>query len=147
MLARLIAFISFVRGVIARLSGVGLARTAASLAFTTLLGLVPLFTVAFAYVARFPLFERSQQALESFLFKFFLPASGAGIHRYITEFVDKTADLKGIGTFFVVVTVVFLVAQIESEINAIWGVRTRSLRRRALIYLLGLTAGPVAIAA
>jgi hypothetical protein len=37
----------FVAGVGARLSGVGLARTAAALSFTTVLGLVPLFTVAF----------------------------------------------------------------------------------------------------
>jgi membrane protein len=146
-LVRLLTPLSFLHRVVVRLSGIGLARTAASLAFTTLLGLVPLFTVAFAYVARFPLFASSQQTLESYLLRYFLPASGAGIHRYMTEFVAKTADLKGISTFFVVITVVFLVAQIESEINAIWGVRTRSLRRRALIYLLGLTAGPVAIAA
>ena len=145
---RLGGSVSFLRRLVERLSGVGLARTAASLSFTTLLGLVPLFTVAFAYVARFPLFERSQQALESFLFRFFLPGSNAGIHRYITEFVAKTAELKGVGTFFVVVTVVFLVAQVESEINAIWDVhRPRSLRRRAFIYVLGLTAGPVFIAA
>jgi len=146
-LVLLLGPLSFLHRVVERLSGIGLARTAASLAFTTLLGLVPLFTVAFAYVARFPLFASSQEALESYLLRYFLPGSGAGIHRYLTEFVAKTADLKGISTFFVVITVVFLVAQIESEINAIWGVRTRSLRRRALIYLLGLTAGPVAIAA
>jgi len=145
---RLAGFASFLRRLIVRLSGIGLARTAASLAYTTLLGLVPLFTVAFAYVARFPLFEPSQEALESFLLRFFLPGRGAVIHSYLTEFTAKTAELKGVGTVFVVVTVVLLVAQIESEINAIWGVLTpRSLRRRAFIYLLGLTAGPVVIGA
>jgi len=146
-LSGLLRPLSFLHRVVERLSGIGLARTAASLAFTTLLGLVPLFTVAFAYVARFPLFASSQETLESHLLRYFLPASGAGIHRYISEFVAKTADLTGISTLFVVVTVVFVVAQIESEINAIWGVHTRSLRRRALVYLLGLTAGPVFIAA
>ena len=144
----LAGFVSFLLRLIDRLQGVGLARTAASLAFTTLLGLVPLFTVAIAYVARFPLFEPSQEALESLLLRFFLPGSGAVIHRYLSEFTTKTVELKGIGTVFVVITVVLLVAQIESEINAIWGVPTpRSLRRRAFIYLLGLTAGPVAIGA
>jgi membrane protein len=148
LLVRLVGFFSFLRRVIERLSGIGLARTAASLAFTTLLGLVPLFTVAFAYVARFPLFEPSQQALESFLLRFFLPGSGGMIHRYLVEFTTKTAEVKGIGTLFVVVTVVLLVAQVEDEINTIWGVRApRSLRRRAFIYLLGLTAGPVCIGA
>ena len=148
MLRRLISFIALVRGVIARLSGVGLARTAASLAYTTLLGLVPLFTVAFAYVARFPLFEPTQQALESFLLRFFLPGSGRVIHQYLTEFTAKSAELKGIGTVFVILTVFLLVWQIESEINAIWGVRApRSVLRRTLIILVGLFAGPAVIGA
>jgi len=148
MLRRLISLIALVRGVIARLSGVGLARTAASLAYTTLLGLVPLFTVAFAYVARFPLFEPTQQALESFLLRFFLPGSGRVIHQYLTEFTAKSAELKGIGTVFVILTVFLLVWQIESEINAIWGVRApRSVLRRTLIILVGLTAGPAFIGA
>lgn len=147
-LRRLFGFVAFLRRVIQRLSGVGLARTAASLAFTTLLGLVPLFTVAFAYVARFPLFEQSQPALESFLLQFFLPGSGPVIHRYLTEFTTKSAELKGIGTLFVILTAVLLVAQVGSEINAIWGTGARrSLARRALIYGLGLTAGPALIGA
>ena len=148
LLAQLISFVAFVRRVIERLSGVGLARTAASLAFTTLLGLVPLFTVAFAYVAKFPLFEASQQALESFLLRFFLPGSGAVIHRYLTEFTAKTAELKGIATVFVIVTAVLLVAEVESEINAIWEARApRSITRRIFIYVIGLTAGPAFIGA
>jgi membrane protein len=148
MLARLIAFISFVQRVIERLSGVGLARTAASLSFTTLLGLVPLFTVAIAYVQRFPPFGRTQDALEAFLLRFFLPGHSAVIHNYLMEFTAKTADLKGIGTVFVIVTTFLMVWQVESEINAIWGVSaSRSLARRTFIILLGLTAGPAAIGA
>src|SRR5215467_2668090 len=148
MLRRLISFIALVRGVIARLSGVGLARTAASLAYTTLLGLVPLFTVAFAYVARFPLFAATQEALESFLLRFFLPGSGRVIHQYLTEFTAKSVELKGVGTVFVILTVFLLVWQIESEINAIWGVRApRSVARRTFIYMIGFTAGPAFIGA
>ncbi|HTR59498.1 MAG TPA: YihY family inner membrane protein [Casimicrobiaceae bacterium] len=148
MLAHITAFVAFVRRVFEHLSGVGLARAAASLAFTTLLGLVPLFTVAFAYLARLPLFDRTQDALETFLLRFFLPGSGTVIHRYLTEFTAKTADLKGIGIVFVIATAFLLVWQIESEINAIWDVQApRSLARRTFIILLGLTAGPAAIGA
>ena len=49
--------VAFVRSVAARTRNTGLARTAGSLAFTTVLGLVPLATVAFAFVARFPVFQ------------------------------------------------------------------------------------------
>jgi membrane protein len=148
MLARLIAFVSFLSRLRRRLTGVEVGRTAASLAFTTLLGLVPLFTVAFAYVSRFPLFARSQDALEAFLLRFFLPGSGAVVRRYLTEFVAKSGELKGVSTLFVVITAVLLVWQVDREINTIWGTREpRSFARRIFVYALGLTAGPALIGA
>jgi membrane protein len=147
-IAFVFAFVSFVKRVLERLSGIGLARTAASLAFTTLLGLVPLFTVAIAYIARFPFFGRTQEALENFLLRFFLPGSGAVIHRYLTEFMTKTSELKGIGTLFVIVTAFLLVWEVESEINAIYNVSApRSLARRTFVILIGITAGPASIGA
>ncbi|HEV2977288.1 MAG TPA: YihY family inner membrane protein [Casimicrobiaceae bacterium] len=148
MLSPVRAFVSFLRRLWRRLTGVDLTRTAASLAFTTLLGLVPLFTVAFAYVSRFPLFDRFQSALEGLLVRSFLPSSGLAVRHYLNEFVAKSADLKGLSIVFVVVTAVLLVAQVDDEINTIWGARApRSLARRVFIYVLGLTAGPVLIGA
>ena len=138
----------FARGVTQRLTGVGLARTAAALSFTTVLGLVPLFTVAFIYVARYPLFERWLSALERFLVRHLLPGSGAAIRPYLDEFTAKAANLKGIGILIVVVTAVLLIATIEREINAIWGTREpRSLLRRIVVYAIGVTLGPLAIGA
>jgi membrane protein len=148
MLTRLIAFVSFLSRLRRRLTGVEVGRTAASLAFTTLLGLVPLFTVAFAYVSRFPLFARSQDALEAFLLGFFLPGSGAVVRHYLTEFVAKSGELKGVSTLFVVITAVLLVWQVDREINTIWGTREpRSFARRIFVYALALTAGPALIGA
>jgi membrane protein len=138
----------FVRGVAQRLSGIGLARTAAALSFTTVLGLVPLFTVAFLYVARHPLFERWLSALERFLVVHLLPGSGTAIRPYLDEFTAKAANLQGIGILIVVITAVMLVATIENEINAIWGMRERrSLLRRLFVYGFGITLGPLAIGA
>ena len=148
MLSPLIAFIAFLRRLWHRLTGVDINRTAASLAFTTLLGLVPLFTVAFAYVARFPLFDRFQSALEGLLVRSFLPSSGLAVRHYLNEFITKSTELKGVSIVFVVVTAVLLVAQVDTEINTIWGARApRSLARRVFIYVLGFTAGPIFIGA
>ncbi|TMH62792.1 MAG: YihY family inner membrane protein [Betaproteobacteria bacterium] len=148
MFARLMAFVSFISRLRRRLTGVEVGRTAASLAFTTLLGLVPLFTVAFAYVSRFPLFARSQDAFEAFLLRFFLPGSGAVVRHYLTEFVAKSGELKGVSTLFVVITAVLLVWQVDREINTIWGTREpRSFARRIFVYALALTAGPALIGA
>jgi len=144
--AQLRAFASFLRRFGQRLRGVGLARTAASLSFTTLLGLVPLFTVAFTYVARFSLFERWLDALEGFLLKFLLPASGSTVRHYLAEFIAKAGSLKGVSIAFVVLTALLLVAQVEREINAIWGIQEpRALPRRVVIYVFGFTAVPVLI--
>jgi membrane protein len=142
------ATVGFARGVAQRLSGVGLARTAAALSFTTVLGLVPLFTVAFIYVARYPLFERWLSALERFLVRHLLPGSGPAIRPYLDEFTAKAANLQGIGILIVVVTAMLLVATVEKEINAIWGTREpRSMIRRLGVYALGVTLGPLAIGA
>jgi membrane protein len=149
MLRRTLAFVALLRRLGRRLTGVGLFRTAASLAFTTLLGLVPLFTVAFTYVARFPMFDRWQEALEALLVRSFLPGSGIVVRQYLAEFTAKSAQLNRVGTFFVIVTAVLLVIQIDQEINLIWGSRgeRRSAGRRLLIYALGFTAGPALIGA
>jgi membrane protein len=149
MLRRTLAIFAFFRRLIRRLTGVGLFRTAGSLAFTTLLGLVPLFTVAFTYVARFPMFHGWQDALESLLVRSFLPGSGSVVRHYLTEFTEKSSQLNRVGTFFVLVTAVLLVVQVDQEINLIWGSRgeRRSLGRRVFIYALGFTAGPALIGA
>lgn len=139
---------AFVRGVAARLTGVGLSRTAAALSFTTVLGIVPLFAVAFVYVARYPLFQQWLDALERFMLRHLLPGSGAVVRSYLIEFTAKAASLQGLSIAFVVVTAVLLVATVEREIDKIWGAREpRSWLRRAVVWSLGVTAGPLLIGA
>ena len=148
MFARTRAFAMFVVRVVRRLHATRFARIAASLSFTTLLGLVPLFTVAFAYAAPYSMFEHWQEVLEPVLLKFLLPGSSGAARRYLAEFTAKTADLKGIGTAIVILTAVLLIAQVEREINAIWGIyEARSLPRRIIVYALGFIAVPALIGA
>ncbi len=136
----------FVFRVAQRLRDAGVARMAASLAFTTLLGIVPLFTVALAYVSRFPVYRQWLDSLEPFLVKFLLPDSSNAVRQYLAEFTTKAAGVEGIGTMFLIVTAVLLVAQIEREINAIWGIyKARSLPRRVLVYAVGFVAVPAMV--
>ena len=142
-------FVGFAVRAAARMRAVGLARTAASLSFTTLLALVPLATVALTFVARFPIFQRWLDALEVFLLKHMLPGSAdTVVHHYIGEFTDKAAGLTGISIFFIGVTAAMATATIEREINLIWGITTRRrFGRRVVVYALGLTVGPVLVGA
>jgi membrane protein len=141
-------FIPFVGHVFRRVRTADIDRVAGSLSFTTLLGLVPLFTVAFNYVARFPGFEKWVDAFEPLLLRFLLPGSSSTVRQYLSEFTARSADLQGIAIAFVVYTAVMLVAQVEREINSVWGITdTRSFTRRAIVYTFGFIAVPVLIGA
>jgi len=140
---------NFLVRVVRNLSDIGLTRTASSLAFTTLLGLVPLATVALAAVARFPIFEQWVNVLETSLLRFMLPDSAyTVVHEQITSFVENAARMTGISILFLVITAVMATATVEREINLIWGIRQRRpLARRIVVYALGITAGPALVGA
>ena len=139
----------FIGRVVSRLRDIDLARAAGSLSFTTLLAIVPVITVAFSFVGRFPIFEDWLKVLEQFMLKHLLPFSAAGeIRGYITGFADQAARLAGVSVALIAVSAALAIATVEREINAIWGIRSgRSLPRRIVVYALGLTAVPVLIGA
>jgi membrane protein len=148
-LAAVAGFVAFAQRVALRTRHIGLARASGSLAFTTLLGLVPLATVTLEFVARFPIFQQWLDALETFLLRHMLPeTANAVVHTHVREFTEKAAGLTGVSIVFIIVTAVMLIATVEREINLLWGVgQRRPLARRILIYVLGTTIGPVLVGA
>ena len=139
---------AFTLGVFRRLAGAGLFRTAAALSFATVLAIVPLLTVAFVYVARYPLFERWLGALERFLLRYLIPGSGAHLRPYLDEFTEKAASLQGVGIAAVIVTAILMIATITREFNIIWGTReSPSWWRRLWAFAVALALGPLAIGA
>ncbi len=141
--------VRFFRRTVTRLNSVGWFRAAGSLSFVTLLGLVPLATVAFAFVAQFPIFQDFLQVLERFLLRHLLPESASAIvHEYVVVLAADAANVVGRSIVFVAVTAALAIDTIESEINEIWGVRKkRPIARRILVYLFGITVGPVILGA
>lgn len=141
--------IIFFRSVRGCLRNVGWARAAGSLSFTTLLVLVPLATVAFAFVAQFPVFHEFLRVLESFLLRYMLPESASEVvYRYVLGLASEAASVKGFWIMFVIITTTLLVATVEDEINLIWGIRQkRPPFRRVLVYVVGMTAGPALMGA
>jgi membrane protein len=139
----------FLERVIGRLRDIDLARAAGSLSFTTLLAIVPLITVAFSFVGRFPIFEDWLKVLEQFMLRHMLPfAASTEIRGYITGFAEQAARLAGVSVALIAVSAALAMASVERQINAIWGIRKgRSLPRRLIVYALGLTAVPVLVGA
>lgn len=147
--SRVTPLFDFGRRVVVRMRAIGLARTAASLSFTTLLALVPLGTIALTFVTRFPVFQDWVSALEAFLMRHLLPETAYQVvHTYIGEFTEKAANLTGISIAFIGVTALMATATIEREINLIWRIdQRRPLGRRLVVYVLGLTVGPALVGA
>jgi membrane protein len=125
-------------------------QTAGSLTYTTLLSLVPLFTVALAVATAFPVFDEAMDALQEFVLENFLPdARGVdAIAGQITSFTRNAARLTAIGLAFFFVTAVMLMMTIDVSLNRLFRVqRSRPLVQQVLIYWAVLTLGPVLIGA
>jgi membrane protein len=123
-------------------------QTAGSLTYTTLLSLVPLFTVALAVSTAFPVFDETMVALQEFVLQNFLPdARGIEtIAEQITLFTQNAGRLTAIGLGFFVVTAVMLMMTIDVALNRLFRVqRQRPLLLQVLIYWAVLTLGPVLI--
>lgn len=125
-----------------------LLQSAASLAYTTLLALVPLATVVFSTLSLFPVFEEWVGIAESFIFANFVPSAGAVVHEYLEGFSSKVGGLTAIGLISLLLTALLLLATIENALNSIWGVKAgRRTAQRIMVYWTLLTLGPLMIIA
>jgi membrane protein len=120
--------------------------SAGSLAFQTLLSLVPLMAVSLSILKIFPLFASLKQHIGDFLFQNFDPAQGSILKEYLWEFIDKTSSLSTVGGFFLIVIALFLISTIDQTLNDIWEVQTPRRRLQGFtLYWTVLTLGPVFI--
>jgi membrane protein len=121
-------------------------QVASSLAYTTLLSLVPLLTVMFAFAGGLPVFERVSDTIQGFIFQNFVPAFGNTVESYLSEFSQKARRLTVTGAFTLVVVALLLMNTIDGAFNYIWRVRTRrNAAYRFLVYWAMLTLGPVLV--
>lgn len=125
----------------------GLER-AGSLAYTTLLSLVPLMTVVFAILSAFPIAEKVGDSVQNFIFNNFMPAAGETVHQYLLEFSSKASKLSGVGFLALMVVAIMLMATIDKTFNTIWNVkRKRRPLNKFLMYWAVLSMGPVLMGA
>lgn len=125
-----------------------LGLSASSLTFTTIIALVPFFTVALALFTAFPIFGKLQANLQTWLVQSLVPDSIARqVLGYLTQFARQASRLGGVGLAALLVSALALVLTIDRTLNAIWRVRRpRPLAQRVLIYWAVLTLGPLLLA-
>ena len=126
-----------------------LGLSASSLTFTTMIALVPFFTVALAIFTAFPMFSKLQSNLQAWLVQSLVPdAIARQVLGYLQQFAGKASRLGGVGLAALVVSAIALVLTIDRTLNNIWRVRrARPFGQRVLIYWAAMTLGPILLAA
>jgi len=124
-----------------------LGLTAGSLTFTTLIALVPLFTVMLAVFTAFPMFSSIQLDLERYFLRSLVPDNIARpVLLALTEFAGKARGMGTLGLLLLLVTALALMLTIDRTLNAIWRVQQkRPFAQRILVYWAALTLGPLAL--
>lgn len=125
-------------------------QNAGSLAFTTLLALVPVLAIALAVASASPVFDELIEAVRRFAIANFLPKAG-GVESVVVQleaFRANAASLTFIGLAFLAVTAVMLMLTVDDVFNRIFRVpHQRSLARRIVLYAGLVVLGPVLIGA
>lgn len=126
-----------------------LLQVSSSLAFATILAIVPLLAVTLSLMTAFPIFSQFEQALQTFLREQLMPDQfSATVMQYLDDFVAKASSLSTIGGAFLLVTAILVIMSIDDALNGIWHVqKQRPLSQRLLIYWAVLTLGPVILGA
>ena len=122
-----------------------LSLTASSLTFTTLIGLVPLVTVALAVFSAFPIFGQFQSALQTYFLQSLVPDNIAKpVLESLTQFAAQASRLGSVGLLLLALTALAMMLTIDRTLNGIWRVRKpRPIAQRVLVYWAGLTLGPL----
>lgn len=147
-LKRLTDEFQFARTVVRRFSKDRVLVAAASLSYTSLLAIVPLFAIAFSVMMAFPVFDGMTQQLLSIVLSYTAPHIGGELETYVDRFVSNTSELTTLGVVWLAVTAVMLLSTIETAFNAIWRIeKSRPLGMRLIAYWTTLTLGPLLLGA
>jgi len=122
-------------------------QISASLAFTTLLSLVPLVALVISLVSVAPLFSGLIDQLDHYVVRNLLPERSAGmIAKYVLQFSQKAAKVTVLGLLLLLATAILLLLTIERAFNHVWSVTApRPWWRRLRLYAVVLTLWPLVV--
>jgi membrane protein len=128
-----------------QVSGFGMA---ASISFSTIISLVPIFTLSLALISSLKFFSGVQDQLKDLLFRVFIPQQAQILEGYIEDFSRNMVSLNTISIVSFMLTGVFLLITVENSLNRIWEVKkSRGIMRSVITYWTVLTLGPMLIGA
>lgn len=122
---------------------------AGSLTFTTLIALVPVFTITITLTSKIAITRDFIVQLKAFLFKTLVPEVATRlISTHMEQYAQNAAKLTFVGLVVIIATAIALMFTIDGVFNDIWRTRRRrSWVRRFVSYSALLTLGPLLIGA
>lgn len=147
MKSRSSLFGRFVIRVLRRFAEENFDQASASLAFTTLLSIVPLVAVVLGAMSAMPSFLVMVDQLDQVV-RNMLPARSAGlIVEHVLDFSQKALNVTVVGLFVLVATVFALLHTVEHAFNNVWKSRKRrAWWRRVGLYSALILLWPLAVA-
>lgn len=123
-------------------------RVSASLSYTSLIAIVPLFAIGLAIFSAFPGFNAIKEQLQDFLLKNFVPDIEQEISHYFVDFLNATAQMTTIGVIGLVITSILMLSTIENSLNFIFKVyKPRNIKTKITLYWTVITLGPLLLGA
>lgn len=125
-----------------------LLMVASSLAYTTILSIIPVLAVSFAIFKAFGGMEKLYQNLEPFVLSHLAAGSGQEVVETLHYFIDKIhAGAVGLGGLIgLIFTTMSMLYSIEKSINHVWKVpMQRKIFYRISAYWFIITLGPLAM--
>ncbi len=122
-------------------------QKASSLTYTTLLSIVPIFTLLLVILSSIPQLANAKEQIQQLIFSNLLPSTGFQVAKYINQFTANSSNLTVIGLVMLFFTTVSTLITIETAFNQIWRVEKKEttlinfLRYWAIITLAPLILG------
>lgn len=126
-----------------------LLMVASSLAYTTILSIIPLLAMSFAIFKAFGGLNKLYDTVAPFIISNLAEGASDEVISHLENFIDNAhASAVGLGGFLgLVFTSMSMLSSIEKAINRVWQTRiTRSWFQRIATYWLFITLGPLAFA-
>ncbi len=108
-------------------------NTAAAMAYTSLLALVPFMTIVFTIFSAFPAFSRLRTQFQAMMFNTLVPQVGDAVSEYLNRFMENAGQSTAFGIIGLAVSAVLLLSTIESAFGEIW--RVTEPRPRVIRFL------------
>ena len=132
-----------------QISASQLMLVASSLAYTTILSIIPLLALSFAIFNAFGGLEKVYGQLMPFILQNIAEGSSDEVIQLLRKFVENAhANALGLGGLLgLILTSMLMLSSVETAINKVWRTQiSRSLFQRISAYWIFITLGPLALA-